>query len=729
MDKAERLRDIARYKDAVSAAAFHSDGYRNMLNKVGMAQDNSTAWLYTTEGITSDMQLAGLYADNGLFAKIIDRPAEDALSKGLDLSDLGEELEKKVKKKLNNLEYTENMILAEKWSRLFGGAIAVMLINDGGGIDEPLNLRKAQGVEEIRVFERAIVQPDYTTLYQYSFFDASLNKMTRWGEPQWYYVYSNYGQFRVHASRCLIFRNGSSPEYINNQMYRFWGIPTYDKIKTALRETVTSHHDGTKLLERSVLGVYKMRNLSNLLASDEGEDKVIQRLQVIDEGRNIINSMAIDAEGEDYSYINASMAGASDIIDRTCNMLSAVTDIPQTILFGKSPSGMDATGEHDMENYYQMLSRMQARDLQKPTEVLVKLILLEMIKKGELDKELPEYEVRFNPLKEMSEEEQANLDAARAGTDMTKAQTAQIYVDMQALDPTEVRKALKQANDYEIQGIIDEDAPDELEIPDDTFDLEQTETENPKKDETGVAKDQRSDMMEVDGGPGSGNFGHAGRPGQRGGSSKGGNKVRSIYSYESSHYQRSEAQQARIDRIKTSNPKDFHDTLEISKFSQPEEVRWRVDIHDVKDYENCDLFVSEGGSCAAVIKTGEDAGDIISISKKAYDLTASGGDMVQRAVDAGGNKLDAFGPKLYEFYVKNGFTPVSRCKFDEKYAPPGWVKGRDKKEDIVFYMYTGEVTKMTYNEFCHHVKRSKDYNSAKIARNLELETYGELPFN
>ena len=50
--------------------------------------------------------------------------------------------------------------------------------------------------------------------------------------------------------------------------------------------------------------------------------------------RSILNSIAIDSDGEDYDFKTFSMAGVKDVLDSTCNMLSAVTEIPETILFG-----------------------------------------------------------------------------------------------------------------------------------------------------------------------------------------------------------------------------------------------------------------------------------------------------------------------------------------------------------------------------------------------------------
>ena len=59
--------------------SFRQDGYTNMLNKYGTKQDNSMTYEYVPEGLISDMELIRLYEGNGLFTKIIDRPAEEAV--------------------------------------------------------------------------------------------------------------------------------------------------------------------------------------------------------------------------------------------------------------------------------------------------------------------------------------------------------------------------------------------------------------------------------------------------------------------------------------------------------------------------------------------------------------------------------------------------------------------------------------------------------------------------
>ena len=40
-----------------------------------------------------------------------------------------------------------------------------MLIDDGRGLEEPLDWNNIRSIDELRVFERAVVQPDYASIY------------------------------------------------------------------------------------------------------------------------------------------------------------------------------------------------------------------------------------------------------------------------------------------------------------------------------------------------------------------------------------------------------------------------------------------------------------------------------------------------------------------------------------------------------------------------------------
>lgn len=457
----ERGREILRRKNG-AVRPHREDGYVNLLNKYGTKQDNSEAYKFEREPVIPDMQLTGLYEGNGLFSKIIDAPAEEALKHGFDLNLKSDELNAFVEDALDDLEWEEKAATAIKWARLYGGALIVMLIDDGRGLEEPVDWEHIRSIDELRVYERSIVQPDYASLYQQDYGGKGVgNRVSKFGQPEYYYVSSIYGSFKVHESRCLVFRNGVLPEQTSNATYLFWGMPEYVRIRRALRETVTAHTDSVKLLERSVQAIYSMKGLASLLTTDDGENQVLKRLQLVDTSRGLLNSIAIDSEGEQYDFKTFQFSGVKDVIDATCNMLSALTNIPQTILFGRSPAGMNATGDSDFESYYNFVEKIQRLMLKRNLRTLLDVVFRAGIASGDVAEE-PDYKLEFKPLWSLSDTEQATVDQTKAQTALVKAQTAQAYVDMQALDPTEVRRRLASDEEFDVEDIISEDDEDDL---------------------------------------------------------------------------------------------------------------------------------------------------------------------------------------------------------------------------------------------------------------------------
>lgn len=462
MDRIMRYAHLIERQAGRAVRPFRADGYVNLMNRYGTEKDTTERYHFRPEPQVPDELLTMYYEGNGLFAKIIDTPAEEAIKHGFTLDDLADQsLEDFYVEALDELDWEETAMTAIKWARLFGGSIAVMLINDGRGLEEPLDWRRIRSIDDIRVYDRSLVEPDYASMFAYDPRDPFRTRGSRLGMPEYYHVFSKYGNFTVHDSRCLVFQNGILPENTTNSIYQLWGVPEYVRINRAIRDAEVAHGSATKLLDRSIQAVYKMKELSAELATEEGENKVLRRLQTIDMARGLLNSIVIDGEGEDYDFRTFQFAGVSDVIDCTCNFLSALTSIPQTILFGRSPAGMNSTGESDMENYYNFVERIERRMVKKNLRYLLSVIFQAGVATKEVD-EVPKIKIRFNPLWSLSDSEQADLEQKRAQTQLTKAQTAQVYIGMQAIDPSEVRKKLADSEDFDVENMLDEIPEEEL---------------------------------------------------------------------------------------------------------------------------------------------------------------------------------------------------------------------------------------------------------------------------
>lgn len=446
---------------------FRGDGnYQNMLTKYGTSRDASEYYNYVADADVTDMELATFYEQNGLFARVIDAPAEEAVKHGFEIVDLEDDsIQGFTDECLDELDWEETAMQSLKWARLFGGSIAVLLINDGRSIDKPVNWDQIKSIDDIRVFDRSVISPDYSSMYEYDNLkgqDPFRTRGSRLGYPEWFHVSGRNGSFTVHETRCLIFQNGVLPENTTTSQYQFWGIPEYVRINRAIRDVEIAHGMAPKMLDRSVQAIYKMANLSNLLQTEQGEDVVLKRLKIIDMAKGLMNSMVLDANGEDYDFKSFSYTGVSDVINTTCNYLSALTNIPQTILFGRSPAGMNATGSSDLENYYNYVERIQKRMLRSNLRYLLSVILQAGKHTGEI-KKIPKIKIEFNSLWSMTETEKVALDLQKAQVESAKAQTAAAYVQMQAIDPGEVRKKLADEGEFDVETLLDDFSEEELE--------------------------------------------------------------------------------------------------------------------------------------------------------------------------------------------------------------------------------------------------------------------------
>lgn len=525
---------------------YRFDGFPDVLHRYSMESS-----IYDSGMLIPDYDLAEKYQYNGLFSKIIDRPAEEALKHGIEYNISDQTLADFLDDALDRLDWEEKATTAIRWARLFGGAVIVMLLDDGRGLEEPVNWQDIRSVEELRVYERAIVQPDpncYLT-----------------GKAEYFDISSTYGGFfRVHRSRCLVFKNGSLPEYAAPQQYFYWGLPEYVRIRRDLSIALHTHQSAANMIDKSVQPVYKQRGLQSTLAGPDGDDQVLKRLQVLDASRGMLNSVAVDMDGEDYSFQTFQLSGASEILESTYSLLSAVTCIPQTILFGRSPSGENATGESDLENYYNFVEGIQKRMLKKNIRTLLKAV----VQAGVYDRSIAESQTikpTFKPLWSLSEAEQATVELSKAQRAQATAQTAQLYIDMQVLQPDEVRQALARDGTLNIEDILDHQPQD---AQDDGWAqlLEGLEpNDNPIPDAAGQLPEQggimnpetAKDVNAKDGGKGSGNFNHEGRPGKVGGSGGGGS---SSEGGEKSSKEHSTEKTSKISKKVYPNERSFKDS-------------------------------------------------------------------------------------------------------------------------------------------------------------------------
>lgn len=153
-------------------------------------------------------------------------------------------------------------------------------------------------------------------------------------------------------------------------------------------------------------------------------------------------------------------------------------------------------------------------------------------------------------------------------------------------------------------------------------------------------------------------------------------------------------------------PESYVADLQETKNSDPEQY-WSVDpVSEEAAKDGTVISDTDGG--ALVSKDGDIKGLFKKATSKAKGVAQR---LLNKAVDAGGIKLDNFDNYLSPIYKKAGFRVVSRLPFNEEYAPDGWNKEKHGTPDVVAMVYDPD-NKLNIEE-----KTFNDYDEAMAYRN------------
>jgi hypothetical protein len=151
--------------------------------------------------------------------------------------------------------------------------------------------------------------------------------------------------------------------------------------------------------------------------------------------------------------------------------------------------------------------------------------------------------------------------------------------------------------------------------------------------------------------------------------------------------------------------KQYVADLQETKQSDPEQY-WSVDSVTEEAAQDGTVITDEDGG-VVVSKEGDIKGLFKKATSKAKGVAQK---LLQKAVEAGGVKLDNFDNYLTPVYEKAGFRVVSRVPFNEEYAPEGWNKEKHGTPDVVAMVYDPQ-NKLEIEE-----RKFEDYDEAMAYR-------------
>lgn len=404
---------MTSYREMLARAVARVDGWANVLTGVGTAlgRRGRGSYEFQPAALLGDVFLENLYNSDAYAARICEAVPKHALRRGFKVKAGDAPLETAVLKAVTALHVVPRMREAWTWSRVFGGGAVVIGADDG--LDPSLAL-------DPKALRRVMFLTSVTSreLWPETWEKNPLDP--RFGEPLTYRLQRNGGgggtdSSLVHHTRVIRFE-GLPTTRNRRLMLRGWGESYLQRVYDLLVEWNGAHTAVTDLVQQASVGVYKMKRLAELIGSDP-EGMLKKRMEALDMGRSVARSILLDAEGEDYQRVEVgALTGLPDLLDRYSLRLAGALEMPVSILLGRAPAGLNATGESDMRAWYDALDAEREMILKPAVERIVRLVLLSQA--GPTSAREPEgWSVEFPPLWRMTPVEEADLRQKVATTD------------------------------------------------------------------------------------------------------------------------------------------------------------------------------------------------------------------------------------------------------------------------------------------------------------------------
>lgn len=436
-----------------TARSMVLDGWENSTTGMGTtAFDKTTGARFVRQAAFSPQYLSDLFNGDALARRMCELENKEMLRKGFEVTPGNEqdaEIATELMTALKNLGAAHECGAALTWEDVFGGAVVMLGIDDGTTDPMlPVNEGNIRAITSVKALEGS-------RMHARSWYPATSPRAGHvevWGiEP-----YGGPGPrgasgvTYVHESRLLVFPGGlcTTDQRIANNG---WGTSTLAAVHDPLMDFNMSWRGVTHMLQSANQDVWYFGRLKNAL---EGTTAAMQeyfrgRFQLAQMRMGPNRAITLDAEGERFERHGSQFTGVPDTIEQQALRLAAARGWPVTILLGRSPAGMNATGESDMDVWYNLVDSDRKQRLEPRLERLVRLLMLS--KEGPTKGvELEGWRLVFPALHQLSDLEQAELRGKQAATDVA-------YINSGVVRPEEIAVSRFRPDGWSAETVIDLD--------------------------------------------------------------------------------------------------------------------------------------------------------------------------------------------------------------------------------------------------------------------------------
>lgn len=412
-------RNKNRTSNSSNTAVATQDAFSNPLFRLGFgSQSPLEATEYPLTRMTDNYALLNsLYRDNWVVQNVVGLVVDDMLREWYSLQGVSPKALEMLEKEERRTNLRARLNEGLRWGRLYGGAAGLIMLKGQEDLSSPLDLEMVfpgsfqglyildrwQGVTpgiEL-VFEGGEPNPMY-----YSITDASGKTVAK-----------------VHHSRIVRFTGRDLP-YLERVAELYWGESEVE----ALYKDVVAHDNVSAnmaaLTFQANINTMEVEGLDQLLSMST--PAVQKRFWDVMQAQSVLRSnfgMQLVEQGRKISNTQYSFSGLQDVYESMCLNLCGASHYPMTKLFGRSPAGMNATGESDLKNYYDYVDSLRESKLRPALEKLLPILCMSAWGT------VPEFKITFPPLWTPTAQEVATIAKTKAEAIVSGYQAGLLQVD------------------------------------------------------------------------------------------------------------------------------------------------------------------------------------------------------------------------------------------------------------------------------------------------------------
>lgn len=353
------------------------DAFSNPAARLGFGtMDLMQATSYPLTRMTQNYQLlTSLYRDNWIVQNIVATIPDDMIRKWYDVNtaaapDYIDEL----RKLETRTQLRKRLLTGMYWSRLYGGAVGVILIKGHDDLSQPLDV----GTILPGSFLGLTILDRWTGVYPENTLVSDPTDPD-FGLPEYYTIRDDENgnlAVRVHHSRVVRFIGRELP-WLEQVTEVYWGESELEAIYSEIvrRDNVAANI--ASLTFRANVDYMEMEGLDMLLGV--GNTEMQRRFWNTLAAQSVIQSnfgTRIMNKGDQVHNSQYTFTGLPEVYDRVMMDVAGAARTPVTKLFGRSPAGLNATGEADMQNYYDYIDGLRETQLRPIIERLLPVMAM-----------------------------------------------------------------------------------------------------------------------------------------------------------------------------------------------------------------------------------------------------------------------------------------------------------------------------------------------------------------